>query len=469
MKKFFTLLASLSTLLTTFSVSAKPNVLILLKEIPSPFMYTILSSDSSAMRYQKTSQFMSYITQTSLKPFVHEFQAQQGINILSEITYLPITQGIAAHVSKIDLAALKNNPKVDRVLPNTAIYLDRPIKVPAYLQHKPENIKGLNEGLILHGIDKLIADGVDINKEGKIVGLVDTGVDGKHPALTGKVIRFKNFEDGSSDPVDTDEHGTHVSGIMAGGLIDGLQIGVYPGAKIVGAAALGSLTDMVEAWQWEMDPDGDPNTHDYPFVINNSWNIGSADPTPFYRGIETLKNADILICFSAGNAGSSGITSPHENPLSFASAAVDKNGKIADFSSWGPAKYLGQIVYKPDLATMGVEVYSSLPNGKYGRMSGTSMASPFTTGTIALLGSQFPTLSPFKIAEVLAQTTKQPAQGQIPLRLGAPKDWDKKYGYGILDAYAAYQKLKQITQLQSRSRIQQSSGPFQHSRVPTQH
>lgn len=438
-------------------LTAKQNVIILFKQAPIPQRYQIHDNESSTDKYQKTRAWVDHVQQNILAPYVKKVRSIRGTNAISEITYLPFITAIAAKVSSKELANMQRDPNIEKVISNGPIFLDKPVAERTL--RPPQTESNLNEALILHKVDQLIAEGIDINKPGKLLGVVDTGVDGKHPELAGKIIRFMNMADGSAVPVDTSDHGTHVSGIIAGGNVAGLQLGVYPGAKLIATAALSSIANFLKGWQWILDPDGNPQTNDYPFAINNSWHIGNADPAPFYRAIETFKRADILICFSAGNTGSSGITHPKEHPLTFTSAAVDKNGVIGSFSSWGPALWLDQKINKPEIATMGVAVYSTLPGGGYGRKTGTSMASPFTTGAIGLLGAYFPKLSPYKIAEVLLNTTQE---APFPLR----KEWHKKYGQGLMNVYAAFQVLKKTSSTSRISRIsrQNNHGRYQNDR-----
>lgn len=426
-----------------FSVYAETyNSLILLKLIPTPIQFQITKTDSPKMRYKKTMQLQKMVQEQSLKKYVLDMNNQLQI-VAKKHEILPLVFGVATNLTAKEIVTLKKDGRVFKIIPNTPIYLDQPIKEssntwgrgPGPSQPQPRG--EFNTALILHKVDLLIKEGIDINKPGKIVGIVDTGVDGKHPALKDKVIAFKNISTGSTDPVDTDTHGTHVSGIIAGAEINGLQIGVYPGAKLIVAAALSGITDMIKGLQWIMDPDGNPETPDQPFVVNNSWHIGNADPEPFYRVIEAFKAADILLAFSAGNAGKDGVTKPKEHPDTFTSASVNSKGEISSFSSWGPALYNGMQMQKPEVASMGEQVYSSLPNNKYGSMSGTSMASPFTAGSVALLGAQFPDKSPYLIAEVLKQTTVD-QQNNLP--------WHRQMGFGLLDVYAAYMKLKNTKQ-----------------------
>ncbi len=76
----------------------------------------------------------------------------------------------------------------------------------------------------------------DLNGEGVVVALIDTGIDYTNPNLGGgfgptfKVIGGEDLLTGSDDPLDLDGHGTHIAGIIAG---DGLVNGIAPGAKLL--------------------------------------------------------------------------------------------------------------------------------------------------------------------------------------------------------------------------------------------
>lgn len=428
------------------------NSLVLLKPVQIQSQFKIQDFDSSKTRYKKTMQHQKFLEEKVLKKFVKELHKKHDL--------LPLVNGVAMNLSTNEIQALKSDPRVYKIIPNTKVFLDKPIQ-PSTMTwsggggggQDPQPRGEFNAALLLHKIDLLIKEGVDINKAGKIVGVVDTGVDGKHPALLNKVVAFKNIADNSTDPVDSDTHGTHVCGIIAANEVDGTQIGVYPGAKLVVASALSGINNMIKGLQWIMDPDQNPETPDQPFVVNNSWHIGSADPEPFYRVIEAFKDADILLAFSAGNAGTSGVTKPKEHPLTFTSASVNSTGIISNFSSWGPAMYNGVSMQKPEIASMGEQVYSTLPNGRYGKMSGTSMASPFTAGSVALLGTYFPQKSPYLIAEIMRQTTIDQQNN---------RQWHRQMGFGLLDVHAAYLKLKDTKENSLKS---SSSSNFQSRRL----
>jgi subtilase family protein len=132
----------------------------------------------------------------------------------------------------------------------------------------------------------------------------------------------------------------------------------------------------------------DPNKR--PHVVNNSWGGGPGDP--WYRTVvQNWRAAGIFPAFSNGNAGPGCGTagSPGDYPESFASGATDINDNIASFSSKGPSVF-GPV--KPDIATPGVNIRSSIASGGYAAFNGTSMASPHTAGLVALIWSAFPTL-----------------------------------------------------------------------------
>jgi subtilisin family serine protease len=153
-----------------------------------------------------------------------------------------------------------------------------------------------------------------------------------------------------------------------------------------------------------------------------------------------MKAAGILVVASAGNDGPDcgTIQDPPawHSALTLSVGALDhRSGTIADFSSRGPSKIDGEI--GPDLVAPGVNIRSSIPNGKYAQFgwSGTSMAGPHVAGAAALLWSIRPELigNIDKTTELLkssavAKTTSESCGGvsgsSIP---------NNTYGMGIID------------------------------------
>jgi lactocepin len=205
--------------------------------------------------------------------------------------------GFGAEVRITDLAKLFNTFGSDRVHVATLYKID----------------DGYSNTLI--GADTAWSDpGVD--GTGMYVGILDTGVDYTHPDLGGgwgvKVVAGYSFEEGISDPMDCNGHGTHVAGIIAA---NGLVKGVAPEAKIVFAKIVqgceGSAWDttIAEAFDYMADPDnlddGPEGTHPPVASVNMSFgsDSGFVDPTaPDQQAIENCIANGIVVSLSAGNA-----------------------------------------------------------------------------------------------------------------------------------------------------------------------
>lgn len=293
-------------------------------------------------------------------------------------------------------------------------------------------------GEIAWGVKNVKADEVwsnfGIDGTGVLVGHIDTGVDGNHPDLKGKVVKFKDFvKRDNTAIIDGQGHGTHTAGSILGGSAQGQRIGVAPGAKMVTArvfTAQGASTAvLLESMQWMMDPDGDPSTNDVPRVCSNSWGSNDTTDRSFYQIIDNWRAANIFPCFAAGNAGprakTVGIPGGYLNVL--AVAALDAQNKIAYFSSRGPVKWDGKDYIKPDVAAPGHNVVSAKDGGGYTSMSGTSMACPHVSGVIALL---YAAKSDLKIDEVIALLESTATD------LGEPGK-DNDHGKGLVNAQVA--------------------------------
>ncbi len=299
---------------------------------------------------------------------------------------------------------------------------------------------------------------------GQVAFTNDTGVDPTHPAIAS---RFRGLytspqqawfdynpstgqQANTYTPFDCSDHGTHVTGTILG--LDRLQndtIGVAFNAQWVGAAILCGIgtEDNVAAFQWSLDPDGNPaTTDDMPDIINNSWrdpSITGSDCFSVYVSIEeAMEAAGIAVVFSAGNSGpdSMTITPPHNINInevsSFTVGALNGNSAslpIANFSSRGPSICGGDssLLIKPEVSAPGVSVRSCVPGNTYDFFSGTSMAAPHVSGAILLLKEAFPDLTGKELKLALYHTC---------IDLGDPGE-DNTYGMGVIDVLAAFNYL----------------------------
>ncbi|MGQ4490268.1 S8 family serine peptidase [Streptomyces sp. 372A] len=294
-----------------------------------------------------------------------------------------------------------------------------------------------------------------VRGEGVVIGSIDTGVDFQHPALAAAYRGLK--ADGTYDhaydwfdatrtcgtaaPCDDIGHGTHTMGTMVGD--DGAEnaIGVAPGARWVAAKACttaGCPRDaLLAAGQWMLAPtdaDGEnPRPDLAPDVINNSWGAGDLD-TWYQAMVQSWRDAGIFPAFSNGNTGPYCDTagSPGAYTNTYASGAFDNNNRIASFSSRGPGV---DGTVKPNISAPGVNVRSAVPGGGYTAKSGTSMASPHTAATVALLWSAAPALR----GDVTATegVLNKSAIDVDDTSCGGTADFNNVYGQGRLDAYKA--------------------------------
>ncbi len=336
-----------------------------------------------------------------------------------------------------DIAELKKNPMVAEVFES---------KYEIFMKIPKKNTVRDNLSVVQWGVKKVNAPDVwqehKIDGAGVVVGVLDTGINPDHPALKGKILAFKDFTgDKSEKPIDTQGHGSHVSGSIVGSS----GVGVAPGAKLIVARVFdnkgGTTTEtLLNAMQWMLDPDGVPETNDAPRVVNNSWGSSSSTNKTFWVSVENWVQAGILPAFAAGNDGYWGgkVGTPAAFPHSWAVAATASNDTLAAFSSTGPVFWDGKELIKPDIAAPGKDIIScSHKDGSLVSMSGTSMACPHAAGVAALLFQADPSLTPEDVMKILASTA---------LDLG-DSGKDNKFGFGLMDSAKAVKAVLAKTRL----------------------
>lgn len=286
------------------------------------------------------------------------------------------------------------------------------------------------------------------------VGGLDTGVDIAHPDIAGKMITNNPADptypggwaefDGNgakvvgSVPHDSDQHGTHTTGTMIGGSASGYAIGVAPDANLMHGLVIpggsGSFGQVAAGMEWIIDPDDNPMTDDGAQVVNMS--LGATGTyTQMVAPTDNMVAAGVFPSFSIGNSGPGASTtgSPGNVPSAYGVGATNLNDVIASFSSRGPVTwnyppYVGTWI-KPDISAPGVDIFSSVPGGswEYSGWSGTSMAAPHLSGTVALMLQANPSLTVDMAKQILAETA---------IDLGTA-GMDNDYGWGRVNAFAA--------------------------------
>jgi subtilisin family serine protease len=263
---------------------------------------------------------------------------------------------------------------------------------------------------------------------------------------------------------DDESHGTHVSGIIAANK-DG--IGQAPFAKLMFLRAVPGEgderdKDIANAIRYATDNGAD--------IINMSaGKYFSPNPEIVVEAIKYAEEKGVLFVVSAGNEAVDA-----EETINFPRKFVEENGQIQYFdnmlvvgaSSWMKSynsskdpenlsggydlvanfsNYSGKIV---DVFAPGLEINSTIPGGKYERISGTSMASPEVTGVAAILKAYFPQLTAAQLKEVISNSVRK--YDGLKVKVG---DKDGRVPFsslsrsgGVVDVMNAYEYAKKMTE-----------------------
>lgn len=252
-----------------------------------------------------------------------------------------------------------------------------------------------------------------------IVAVLDTGIYAQHAELKGRLLPgydFVNIIDGAAefigdslgaDPDPEDDwvgHGTHVAGIVAATGLH-MQTGVVPNCRILPVRVLGALrrgnqtigaglVDNINTGiKWAVDQGAQ--------VINMSLGVRfEGGGLPHAEVIDYARRRDVTIVAAAGNDGLDNRYYPGASPHVIAVGAHDPAGNVTGFSTYGTHL---------SVVAPGMNIYSSFLHGEYVFSSGTSQASPFVAGAVALLKSaarqQGHTLSDNQVKYLLKHTS----------------------------------------------------------------
>ncbi|MFF3781324.1 S8 family serine peptidase [Streptomyces sp. NPDC001933] len=250
--------------------------------------------------------------------------------------------------------------------------------------------------------------------KGATVAVLDTGVDATHPDLAGKLGEVRNFTDGPTAN-DGHGHGTHVASTIAGSgaASGGSRKGVAPGAKLLIGKVLddkgtGSYSAMIGGMDWAARSGAD--------IVNMSLGGSPTDGTDVLSQVLNglSEETGTLFVVAAGNTGADyTVGSPGAAEKALTVGAVDRNDKLAPFSSRGPR--VGDNGAKPDLTAPGVGIAAARAAGTsmgspvdaaYTAASGTSMATPHVAGAAAILAGRHPDWSAQQLKDALMSTTR---------------------------------------------------------------
>jgi serine protease AprX len=316
---------------------------------------------------------------------------------------------------------------------------------------------------------RVVQDFMGLTGAGVGIAVIDSGITAWHDDLTNKtsklfpygnqrVSKFVDFVNGRTLPYDDNGHGSHVTGVIAGNGYDsyGEKTGIAPDANVVSLKVLdqdgkGTISNIIAALSWIATNGAAYNVR----VVNMSVGAGIHESywtDPLTLATKKLTDKGIIVVAAAGNLGKTpdgklqygGITAPGNAPWVLTVGASSTMGtltryddQMADFSSSGPS-FL-DFEAKPDLVAPGVGTVSLAVPGStfyatkstfllsgtrllgskpYLALSGTSMAAPVVTGSVALMLQANPKLTP-NLVKAILQYTAQAYPGYSTLRQGA--------------------------------------------------
>jgi subtilisin family serine protease len=276
-----------------------------------------------------------------------------------------------------------------------------------------------------------------------VVAVIDTGIDTSIPQLEASLwvnpgeiphngidddgngytddIHGWDFRDGDNSSLigtDLHWHGTFVAGIIAAQPGEVPIVGVAPGVRIMDIRFLDSNNQFssrdwntfAEAINYAVDNGAN--------IINMSIYSNSRPPVTLENAIRRAVQSGVVIIGIAGNTEQAGVLYPGKYDDVYAVSATTQNDLLANFSARGPEVFF---------CAPGEGITSFLPGGQAATRSGTSFAAPHVSGTLALILSAFPSLSPEQAVDVLL--------GSL-IDLGT-RGADSSFGQGLIDAFEA--------------------------------
>jgi cell wall-associated protease len=266
-------------------------------------------------------------------------------------------------------------------------------------------------------------------------------------------------------------HGTHVAGIIA--------------AKRGNGAGIDGVADNVRIMTVRCVPDGDERDKDVAnaiyyavdngaSIINMSFGKGYS-PNKAYvdAAMKYAADHDVLLVHAAGNDSENNDTDPnfpndmYSAPVKAGLFKKEKNvstwmeigalsfkkddRRVANFSNYGKKNV--------DLFSPGVQIYSTVPDAKYGNAQGTSMAAPAAAGVAAILRSYYPELSATQVKEVMETSViKQDGEVYKPGTTEKVKFSELCVSGGTVSAPAAVEAAEKVKAKKNKKAIWREAG-----------
>lgn len=281
------------------------------------------------------------------------------------------------------------------------------------------------------------------NMKQTTIAVLDTGVDASLADFKNKITAGYNFINESTNVYDDNNHGTHVSGIIAAGINNAFSMsGIHSNAKIMpvkilDASGSGDTEQIAKGIKYAVDHGAK--------VINMS--LGGGYSRVLESMLQYAYSKNVTIIAASGNGGYEGLDYPGSSQYVTAVGASNDLDIVADYSSYGK---------ELDLVAPGSNIPSLVPNGNLVLYSGTSMATPHVAAVAGLLLSLNGNLKPKEVEKYLTDTAtsiifKENDNPENEYMEEFPEDFpvdsypvgfDKVSGWGRLNAYSAFSALQ---------------------------
>ena len=267
-----------------------------------------------------------------------------------------------------------------------------------------------------------------------IVADIDTGIDYRHEDLVNNLWEGIGYDFSGNQPLpfDDNQHGTHTAGTIGATGGNGLGVsGVSPevsvmAIKFISKEGSGTTSDAIRSIDFAIEHGAR--------IMSNSWG-GHGDAKDdenkaLEEAVERANKADILFVAAAGNDGTDNdvdnvFPAGYRNPNVLTVASISPKDAISFFSNYGKESV--------HVAAPGGGVLSTIPDNKYAKFNGTSMACPHVAGLAALILAERPNLTAVQVKQIIMETVDS-----LPSLQG------KTVTGGRINARAALERAKQF-------------------------